>query len=339
MFSIVAEQEAARRARVEARLEESLQQKKGTKRISTETKATATNHQTNIEERIKPKKPIHNNEHTKKTIITKTSIKETSSRHLDEQPSQLTRPSTSTKKSKNKIKTAQPNFKELLALAERNKLGFKNKTIQETNNLPKHAREESKEKQFGSKVKHKKGEEKAIDQDRKHKNKDHKRKEINNSPKTLSSPVASSKANKHKKSVQNMTIIKQSTETKKQPTSHSNTRISSQSCSKTAASRHSTNGNPYIESRSVNKNFDKSRPMRPRMGQYESNSKKAVDNLYSTREPHHHVKSLKRQHPSYYDDDEEEDDMDGFIDDGDNGDGEDYSAHIRQIFGYDRNRY
>ncbi|KAL3841663.1 hypothetical protein ACJMK2_019777 [Sinanodonta woodiana] len=50
-------------------------------------------------------------------------------------------------------------------------------------------------------------------------------------------------------------------------------------------------------------------------------------------------KSGKKRFVIESDDEDEYDDLDGFIDDGDDGNGNDYSKYIKEIFGYDRNRF
>lgn len=346
-FLLSADQEAARRARIEARLEQSVQQKKGTKR-GKPSETTVSNQATNNEQE-KPKKSKHLPPKERKKSSTPEASNHEKPRKQAEKTVQnkIDKPitsSTTIKKTKSKVKSAAPpNFKELLAIAERNKLGLNNKPKQNTKPVStamaakdkcKQDKRQEKKEHVGIKKETKSLSKKHISGATSVQN-DKQQKSLKHKDKTKTSKdhgvnrKPSSQAGPSKGSAQPQPYSQMST-SRSNPYSTSTSRPNPYN---TSTSRH----NPYNTSTSRSNSYSKS-TSRPgpnngmRHGPYNGSS--------SSLHRQSNANNLKRQYQGYCDDDEEDDDdMEGFIDDGELHSAEDVSAHIREIFGYDRKRY
>lgn len=171
------------------------------------------------------------------------------------------------KKSASKPKPAAPNFKELLEMAERNRLGL-NKV---QHNKPSKSNETSNKKAIKDKLKP-----------------------------DLKKEVQQERQDRGKK-----------VKTKELPTTKPTT----------------------------SKTEQKSKPDKTRYSKEVANSKQPLKRPNPYTAPWQQSGSHRRPYSTGYYDNEDEDDMDGFIDDDEVDAGGDVSAHIREIFGYDRRRY
>lgn len=146
-------------------------------------------------------------------------------------------------------------------------------------------------------------------------------------------PIKNHLMNTNHKSNRNEPITnKRPVNVSKQMPNLSKSMISSHKTETQKSSQQNSIGKPkVIQSRPPSFSLEKSRPKLPPIGA--TYRRGIYDNYYYQNEPE----------DTYYDDemDDYEDDMDDFIDDGplEQDDEEEYSKHIREIFGYDKRKY